>query len=190
MTDECAICAARDRAMRIAKEQPTDDMMQCPACHGQAPDFRCQYCDGVGGVTEDRFHAYHDRAMGRVAHATLDEIAAERQRQIIKGYDAAHDDAHSDGSIARAAAVYALLSVPNLLNTMAFWPWSPAQCRPGSKRERLVKAAALCVAEIARLCVEAQERGETAGAWHASAQFYGYLHRCNCVPCTEARKAA
>jgi hypothetical protein len=43
--------------------KPTDDMMQCPACHGQAPDFRCRYCEGVGGVTEDRFHAYHDKAM-------------------------------------------------------------------------------------------------------------------------------
>jgi DnaJ-class molecular chaperone len=53
------------------RQQPTDDMVQCPACQGQgvvkkwpgdrSPDRDCKYCDGVGGVTEDRFHAYHDR---------------------------------------------------------------------------------------------------------------------------------
>ena len=43
---------------------------------------------------------------------------------------------------------------------------------------------------IALICLEARERGENVGTWHASAQFYGYLHRCNCFPCTEKRKAA
>lgn len=46
------------------------------------------------------------------------------------------------------------------------------------------------IPHIARLCVESQARGETAGAWHASAQFYGYLHRCNCFPCASTRKPA
>jgi len=43
---------------------------------------------------------------------------------------------------------------------------------------------------IALLCVEAQERGETPSAWHASAQFYGYLNRCNCFPCASKRAVA
>lgn len=46
------------------------------------------------------------------------------------------------------------------------------------------------IPQIARLCVEALDRGETTSAWHASAQFYGYLHCCNCVPCTNSRKIA
>jgi hypothetical protein len=43
---------------------------------------------------------------------------------------------------------------------------------------------------IASLCADAYERGEPIGAWHASAQFYGYPERCNCVPCTNKRRAA
>jgi len=43
---------------------------------------------------------------------------------------------------------------------------------------------------IALICFEAHARGEPVGAWHASAQFYGYLDRCNCVPCATKRRAA
>jgi hypothetical protein len=40
---------------------------------------------------------------------------------------------------------------------------------------------------IAMICFEAHQRGEQVAAWHASAQFYGYQHRCNCAPCTKLR---
>ena len=43
---------------------------------------------------------------------------------------------------------------------------------------------------IALICFEAHQRGEHVAVWHASAQFYGYLHRCNCVPCGLKREAA
>jgi hypothetical protein len=46
------------------------------------------------------------------------------------------------------------------------------------------------VQQIALICLEAHRRGAPVGAWHASAQFYGYLHRCNCVPCATKRRAA
>jgi hypothetical protein len=41
----------------MSDKQPSDDMVRCPSCLGFGP---CGYCDGVGGVTEDRFHAFHD----------------------------------------------------------------------------------------------------------------------------------
>jgi hypothetical protein len=44
------------------------------------------------------------------------------------------------------------------------------------------------IAPIALICFEAHQRGEHIAAWHASAQFYGNLDRCNCVPCTDKRK--
>jgi hypothetical protein len=63
-----------DRARAVAKRQPADDMVRCPACDGErvgknwpedrSPDRDCEYCDGVGGVSEDRFNAYHDRFKG------------------------------------------------------------------------------------------------------------------------------
>lgn len=66
---------------------------------------------------------------------------------------------------------------------------------PLSYFENLVSGAvrverASDVQPIALICFEAHNRGEQVAAWHASAQFYGYLHRCNCVPCRSARVAA
>lgn len=96
------------------------------------------------------------------------EIAAERTRQVGHGYDAEHDDEHTDGSIARAAAAYAYAgSYPEPLREYhggtAFvwygkttllgqiWPWDRESFRPRSRRRDLVKAAALIIAEIERL---------------------------------------
>lgn len=37
--------------------------------------------------------------------SVIDEIAAERQRQVeVEGWTAEHDDKHADGSLAQAAA--------------------------------------------------------------------------------------
>lgn len=69
----------------------------------------------------------------------LREVAVERQRQLdVLGWSLAHDDAHTDGALAVAAASFAL----------------PSICRPCSPelyRRNLVKAGALIVAEIERL---------------------------------------
>ncbi len=82
--------------------------------------------------------------------SVLQEVNRERERQIAKGYDAAHDDEHTDGAIAGAAAYYAWgKGAPDYL-----WPWGEATLPTVSlmaDRERLLTAAALCVAEIERL---------------------------------------
>lgn len=101
-------------------------------------------------------------------------IAAERQRQIEReGYTHAHDDEHTDGSIAMAAACYA---APDLIytrelraNTVIFtdpWPWEPGHDKrqtrgnvilpnddqsKAARVRQLVKAGALIAAEIDRL---------------------------------------
>lgn len=107
----------------------------------------------------------------------LEEIANERRRQIGKGYDAAHDNQHDDGSIAQAAAAYALVGCGGTsvstgrrhvrrrypsgsghefvderaeVLPRALYPWGNA-FTPGAKREALIVAAALCIAEIERL---------------------------------------
>lgn len=102
------------------------------------------------------------------------DIAAERQRQIAdKGWTAEHDDSHSGGEMALAAACYAspinLYKRDNFANGLMFgdpWPWAMMwdkrqhngnqvldnQTAPPSVRRRhLVKAAALIVAEIERM---------------------------------------
>lgn len=93
----------------------------------------------------------------------LDDIAAERQRQInVECWTPGHDDQHYDGSLARAAAAYALSgslksdyarsSLKNCTFSILSMIW-PASWRfnPTSPRRDLVKAGALIVAEIERL---------------------------------------
>lgn len=96
-------------------------------------------------------------------------VGAERLRQIsAEGYSAAHDDAHSSGQLASAAACYAhparLLVVPNR-HSRAWdgvgipapvpvdWPWSREWWKPSpdDRIRELVKAGGLILAEIDRL---------------------------------------
>lgn len=94
------------------------------------------------------------------------DVLAERQRQIFdEGWTAKHDDQNSDGSMALAAACYALnaavwadrpKAIPQsdyvrLANPGYRWPWSEKSWKPKSQRQDLVRAAALLLAEIDRL---------------------------------------
>lgn len=84
----------------------------------------------------------------------VDEILAERRRQIGKGWTPEHDDLHNNGAIADAAGCYALLSsghyLPNLVEKYKLWPWTELPKRR-PPRDNLIIAAALIVAEIERL---------------------------------------
>tara|TARA_R110002073_G_scaffold76548_1_gene185821 strand:+ start:3756 stop:4418 length:663 start_codon:yes stop_codon:yes gene_type:complete len=113
-----------------------------------------------------------------VTPAVID-IVNERYRQIEdEGWDTAHDDAHSGGELAIAAACYALepgKETEGFYNNLGgggtpyFWPWDPAWWKPKSRREDLVRAGALIIAEIERLDrrdtpkTEAALRGDTGG---------------------------
>ncbi|WGX44974.1 LysM peptidoglycan-binding domain-containing protein [Pseudomonas aeruginosa] len=86
------------------------------------------------------------------------DVQEERRRQVeAGGWTPEHDDQHSHGQMARAAACYALAgsSAPNdgtaaLLVSLA-WPWDQQWWKPTSARRDLVKACALALAEIERL---------------------------------------
>lgn len=81
----------------------------------------------------------------------IEEIVEKRKRQIeVHGYDAAHDDAHTDKSIARAAAAYAISAVSSAKGALIY-PWDLDGFRPDGARNNLITAAALCIAEIERL---------------------------------------
>lgn len=70
----------------------------------------------------------------------MDEIKAERDRQIAKGFDAAHDDQHVDRDIVGSAdwgagqRLYAAYMTKD----------------PATYREELVKVSAMILAEIER----------------------------------------
>lgn len=100
---------------------------------------------------------YPTSSLSPVPQAWLD-VQAERRRQIeAEGWTPEHDDEHSHGQMARAAACYALAgsSAPNdgtaaLLVSLA-WPWDEQWWKPTTVRRDLVKACALALAEIERL---------------------------------------
>lgn len=87
----------------------------------------------------------------------LDEVAAERWRQIGKGYTAGHDDKHTEREL-----LDAVICLAGLYNSRAgfgwMWPFSQAPATLPNYRESLVHACALLVTEIER-----QDRLETPG---------------------------
>jgi len=89
---------------------------------------------------------------GDPTQAVLD-VAAERRRQIeAEGWTSEHDDEHSVGELAKAAACYALVSAGfNPDATINVWPWHRLWWKPSDNRRNLVKSGALILAEIERL---------------------------------------
>ncbi|MGG3810913.1 DUF3850 domain-containing protein [Methylorubrum rhodesianum] len=94
------------------------------------------------------------------------DVLAERRRQVAaEGYSFEHDDNHARGELAAAAACYALpLAVYTgclapfpprgtlgLKLANHVWPWAPGSFRRKSRREDLIRAAALLIAEVERL---------------------------------------
>ncbi|EOD8835531.1 hypothetical protein [Pseudomonas aeruginosa] len=138
--------------------------------------LRAVLCDPIGNVVIDGSDGDREevqRALGMLAaapgksvpQAWLD-VQAERRRQIeAEGWTPEHDDAHSHGQMARAAACYALAgsSAPNdgtaaLLVSLA-WPWDEQWWKPSTARRDMVKACALALAEIERLDRAAASQG-------------------------------
>ena len=79
-------------------------------------------------------------------------IVAERIRQVrSEDWDESHDDNHTFGELARAAACYAM--PPDIGMRTERWPWDFGFWKPtpNDRIRELVKAGALIVAEIERL---------------------------------------
>ena len=94
----------------------------------------------------------------------IDEIETERRRQIeTEGWSTDHDDTHSSGELAYAAACYAAPTRIFISERRAgrgyepfdvyqdAWPWSDEWWKRKDRRRDLIRAAALIVAEIERL---------------------------------------
>lgn len=86
------------------------------------------------------------------------KIRSERRRQIdVEGWSETHDDTHDDGSLLSVAVFYyqhaARPEFPlQLINgAPEGWPWAPEWWKPKDRHRDLIRAAALCHAEIDRL---------------------------------------
>lgn len=92
------------------------------------------------------------------SQALIDVMNERARQQDEEGWTHEHDDEHVHGELAGAAAVYAayrshvpaeLMMGHEILNEL--WPFSPSWLKPKSRRQDLVRAAALLLAEIERL---------------------------------------
>jgi len=83
------------------------------------------------------------------ASRAVRDVLAERVRQVAKGHTAAHDDTHTGGELADAAACMALLANDWHGEARFFWPFveRPAEKSP---RDCLVAATAMLLADIER----------------------------------------
>lgn len=93
---------------------------------------------------------------GAEASAAARDVLAERRRQVdVEGWSSDHDDNHTRGEIALAAAAYAANSaaIRELWFDSArpLWPWHWSWWKPKGRRRDLVRAGALIIAEIERL---------------------------------------
>lgn len=81
------------------------------------------------------------------------DVLAERKRHVeVEGWTTAHDDEHSGGQMALAAAAYCVSSQEgNSRWAVSLWPWSRHWWKPKDRRRDLVRAGALILAEIERL---------------------------------------
>lgn len=92
---------------------------------------------------------------------TIDMLKAERERQVAKGYDAAHDDEHEDGAIAFAALAHLAAAVGEQSTADCYYPWGMGfrERDDDTKLSLLTSAAALIVAEMERMMRKEGGRG-------------------------------
>ncbi|MFV9464789.1 hypothetical protein ACNUI5_25500 [Pseudomonas aeruginosa] len=140
----------------------------CAECLDVGTDSDCHVCGGdieydqkidvPWDTCKEIYKAMLAAAPGKEVPQAWHDVQAERRRQIeAEGWTPEHDDAHSHGQMARAAACYALAgsSAPNdgtaaLLVSLA-WPWDEQWWKPSTARRDMVKACTLALAEIERL---------------------------------------
>lgn len=89
----------------------------------------------------------------------MQDVIDERQRQVsAEGWTPEHDDEHTGGELAAAAAQYMLVAYEQacgeqgpFLPTPDLWPWSRQDFKPKDQRSNLVRGIALGLAELERL---------------------------------------
>lgn len=140
------------RLLTVLRELQIDGLLE--AVYNCTPYNDIEDLGGDGPPLEEAVYAWAAAGYPDDAQSSpiLSEIAAERGRQIAKGYDAAHDDQHTDGELATAAGLIALSDYDLIVDD------GPADTlaavvldRHDDERERLIIAAAMIVAEIERL---------------------------------------
>lgn len=131
----------------------------------KARDEQCNHAIRVN--REEVGQEAYDRALADIGYTvSVGMIAAERRRQVEgESWNSPHDDGHTEGQLALAAACYALESaglasqhyrlgrggIEVSVDALGiYWPFESAAWKPRTSIRNLVKAGALIAAEIDR----------------------------------------
>lgn len=108
--------------------------------------------DGLKTTATDAFLA-EVRAQGvKSLSNAVQSVISERQRQqSVEGWTPEHDDEHTEGEMAEAAACYAMFANNQGFSVPGLWPWAREWWKQSGQRRDLVKAGALILAEIERI---------------------------------------
>jgi len=101
--------------------------------------------------------------MPAVQSKAITDVARERSRQQnTKGYTRQRDAGYKNNELVRAAIAYSTnVAEPRETVEVPYsWPWEAQLFNPEGRRIDLIKAAALLVAEIERLDLDAEEDGD------------------------------
>lgn len=102
-------------------------------------------------------------AIARAPVTGAELIAAERKKQVAKGYDDAHDARHQDYELSQAALCHlkrAYYGHAVGLAVPADWPFEPGSWKPtGDTFQDLIVAGAFIAAELDRMRLEKGKSG-------------------------------
>ena len=88
----------------------------------------------------------------------IEDVLAERRRQIEEGYGVSRDiSEYPNGELSLAAACYAMTGHIDSDKILNFWPWLRRFYKPKDLRRTKVIAAALLIADIDRMDAKAKE---------------------------------
>lgn len=96
----------------------------------------------------------------------VEDVLAERIKQVDKGYTPEHDDDYKDDELTMAAICYLELGITDGVpaNTVATcWPWDVRTFKPRDQRSNLVRGIALAIASLERMDREAERVASEAG---------------------------
>ena len=151
------------RAIEWVKSDLKPDRSHCPRCSGPAPIHipDCELAAAIAFEVEIKDMLDEEDRNPPPRHdpglvIAMAMIKVERERQVdVEGWTPEHDDKHSAGEMAMAAAAYCVADKvrdPGRSPYLALlWPWSADWWKPKSRERDLVRAGALIVAELQRL---------------------------------------
>lgn len=123
--------------------------------------LRAEVRDDADSIIEALTGRFESAAPQSMTPALRDVIAERERQKTVEGWALEHDDNHYDGSLAQAAACYALprpeMFTPGWPGGQKpqpkLWPvkWGNGWWKPSTVRRNLVKAGALILAEIERI---------------------------------------